>query len=75
VQKSKGGILRCCATACDIVKIFPAPGKLCPLPPGVTPLITARSDARQQTMVIVLSSNQRHTKVFGFGGCKIFNSP
>jgi len=50
-----------------------APGELCPLPPVVTPLITARSDAPQQIMVH--SSNQRHTGTLGFRRGKIFNSP
>jgi len=43
-----------------------ASGASCPLPPVVMPLITVRSDAPQKTMV--LSSNQRHEGIFGFGG-------
>jgi len=63
-------------STCDIVRTFrapaviphrgSAPGELWPLPPFFAPLVTARSDAPQQTMA--LSSNQRHTGTFGFGG-------
>jgi len=61
-------------SSCDIVRTSRRPTvirrlhsdsthvKLCPLPPVVTPLITARSDAPQQIMVH--SSNQRHTGTF-----------
>jgi len=63
----------------DIVRTFRrphndlAPGESSPLPPIVTPLVTARSDAPQQIMVH--SSNQRHTGTLGFMRGKIFNSP
>ena len=66
-------------SSCDIVRTFrhphsdSAPGELCPLPPVITPLITARSDAPQQIMVH--SSNQWHTGTLGFRRGKIFNSP
>ena len=60
-----------CGT-CDIVGTFGrrsqslgARGIVPPCSPVVTPLITARSDAPQQT--IVLSSNQKHTGTFGSG--------
>jgi len=66
-------------SSCGIVRTFrrphsdSAPGELCPLPPVVTPLITARSDASQHIMVH--SSGQRHTRTLGFRRGKIFNSP
>jgi len=46
-----------------------APGELCPLHPRrYARDYSARSDAPQQTMVVlVLSSNQRHEGIFGFG--------
>jgi len=50
-----------------------APEELCPLPPIVTPLVTARSDAPQQ--IVVHSSNQRHTGTLSFRRDKICNSP
>jgi len=50
-----------------------APGELCPLPPSVTPLITARSDTPQQIMVH--SINQGHKGTLGFRRGKIYNSP
>jgi len=65
--------------SCDIVGTFrrthsgSAPGELCPLPPVLTPLITARRDAPQQIMVHC--SNQRHTGTLGCRRDKIFNSP
>ena len=71
--------------SCDIVRTFRHPavirrppsdsasGELWPLPPVVTPMITARSDAPQQIMVH--SFNQRHTVTLGFRRGKIFNSP
>jgi len=43
------------------------------LPPVVTPLVTARSDAPQQIMVH--SSNQRHKGTLCFRRGEIFNSP
>jgi len=71
--------------SCDIVGTFPRPaviqrphsdsplGELCPLPPVVTPLITARCDAPQK--ITVHCSNQRHTGSLGCRRGKIFNSP
>jgi len=69
-------------STCDIVGTFRRPtqssgapivirrpGNCTPFAPLATPLIIALSDAPQQTMaVLVLSSNQRHVGIFGFGG-------
>jgi len=66
-------------SSCDIVRSFRrphsdlAPRESCPLPPVVTSLVTACSDAPQQIMVN--SSNQRHTVTLGFRRGKISNSP
>ena len=66
-------------SSCDIVRTFRrphsdlAPGEWCPLPPVITLLVTARSDAPQQIMVH--SFNQRHTVTLGFRRGKIFYSP
>ena len=68
----------CTEVLVTLLGLFGAPQSfdawgIVPLPPVVTPMITARSDAPQQIMVH--SSNQRHTGTLGLRRGKIFNSP
>jgi len=53
---------------CGPPAVIRHPGNCAPLPPVVTPLVTARSDETQQIMVH--SSTQRLTGTFGFRGAK-----